>query len=386
MTTCDLETALEALEEGRFKEATSILEELVNKEGEDPDLLVYLGIAYVQSENPQSAVDVLKRADELVEEHCVVSLFLGRALKALGRLSEAESELRRAIRLDADVSEAWLDLANIYFSKREFGVALKILKEALEQYPMDAPLRGLCASCYRKLGDYSAEFEQWISLYNIQPDSYFAIWNCAHSLLVQGNVSDAKMYIELAGSMKPDDWHYLILESELCMQNDNFEKAEEFLNKVFQNDPNCVPCLARLAVIAHRNKSIQQCHSFVEKVEIAAEDNPQLWWAFQYIYSRVGWDSHLIDSLLEGTKLDVGAASVWIELAKVYSRKGMWEEAYNAWTKSFELRKYVKIQCPNCDTIIRIPYLPHIGFDFNEQQQCINCNSTIEIPKGLVFT
>ena len=383
--TSDLDTALEALEEGRFKEATSILEKLVDLEGDDPDLLVYLGIAYVQSENPQKAVDVLQRANELIEEHCVVSLFLGRALKALGRLDEAEAELRRAIRLDADVSEAWLDLANIYYSKREFGEAVEILNEALTQYPLDAPLRGLCATCFRKLGDFSAETEQWISLHNMQPDSYFAIWNCAYSLLIQGRADEAKEYVELAGSMQPDDWHYLVLESELCMQNDDFEKAEEFLNKVIQNNSSCVPCLARLAVIAHRNKSIGLCHSYVEKVEITAEDNPQLWRALHYIFSRVGWDSHLINCLLRGTKQDIGAASTWIELAKVYSRKEMWDEAYEAWTKSFELRKYVKIQCSNCDTVTRIPYLPHIGFDFNEQHQCSNCDSIIEIPQGLPF-
>ena len=133
MTNLDLDTALNALDQGRFEEATSILEKLIEIEGDDPELLVYLGIAYVQSENPQSAVDVLERADELVEEHCIISLFLGRALKALNRLDEAEAQLRRAIRLDAGVSEAWLDLANIYYTRNEFGIACAVLWNIKQQ-------------------------------------------------------------------------------------------------------------------------------------------------------------------------------------------------------------------------------------------------------------
>jgi tetratricopeptide (TPR) repeat protein len=383
MTISNLDTALKALDEGRFEEATSILERLIEIKGEDPDILVYLGIAYVQSENPQRAVDVLQRADEMIEEHCIVSLFLGRALKALGRVDEAEAELRQAIRLEADVSEAWLDLAHIYYSKGEYGTAIEILNEAFEQYPNDPTLHGLCGTCFHRLGDYSAETEQWKIIHKIQPESYFAIWNCAYSLLIQEKTSEAKEYVELAGSMKPDDYHYLILESELAIQNVDYEQAMKFLDKAMDQDPNCVPALARLAVIAHKNHSISKCHSYVEKVEFEMEDKPQKWWALQYIFSRVGWDSHLINCLIRGTKEDSGAAAPWIELAKVYGRKDMWDEAYPAWIRSFELRKYVKIECGECNNIMRIPYLPHIGFDFNEQRFCLQCNSTIEIPQGL---
>jgi tetratricopeptide (TPR) repeat protein len=383
VTTKDLDTALKALDEGRLEEATTILEKLLEKEGDNPDLLVYLGIAYVQSEDPKSAVEVLQQADELVEEHCVISLFLGRALKALGRLDEAESELRRAIRLDADVSEAWLDLANIYYSKKEYGTAIEILKEALTEFPMDTSLHGLCASCYHRLGDYSAESKHWITLLGEQPKSFFAIWNCAYSLLIQKRPNEAKEYIDLAGSMKPDDDHYLILESEFSMQNDDYKRAINFLNKVKERDPNCVPVLARLAVIAHRNHSIEECHAHIEKLETEVENNPRKWWALSYVFSRLGWDSQLIDCLLRGTEEDTGAAGPWIQLAKIYSQKEMWEKAYPAWIKSFELRKYVKLNCDGCNHAMRIPYSPRTGFDFDKQRLCQKCKNIIEIHQGL---
>ncbi|TET13308.1 MAG: tetratricopeptide repeat protein, partial [Candidatus Thorarchaeota archaeon] len=109
----DLSLALEALEGGRFDEAVVLLERLVELDDENPDILVYLGIAYVQTETPAKAVDVLRNASELVEEHSVLSLFLGRALKALGHLHEAETELRKAVRLDPRAQDAWRDLADV---------------------------------------------------------------------------------------------------------------------------------------------------------------------------------------------------------------------------------------------------------------------------------
>ena len=383
MTNLDLDTALNALDQGRFEEATSILEKLIEIEGDDPELLVYLGIAYVQSENPQSAVDVLERADELVEEHCIISLFLGRALKALNRLDEAEAQLRRAIRLDAGVSEAWLDLANIYYTRNEFGIALEILKEALDQFPGYAPLRGLCATTYRRLGDYSAETKQWINLHKIKPNSFFGVWNCAYSLLIQERISEAKTYIDLAGKLSPDDYHYLILESEVSIQNSDYQRAMKFLNKVIDRDPHCVPGLARLAVIAHKNGSNSECESYIERVKTEMKNKSGLWWALQYIYARVGWESQLIDSLIRGTIEDAGAAGPWIQLASIYGQKNMWDKAYPAWIKSFELRKYVKIHCDQCDHNVRTPYHPHLGFNFDEPCSCPKCNRIIEIPQGL---
>ena len=86
----DLARARKAIEMGQIDEALSILEPIVRHSYDDPDPLVYLGIAYVQAEKPQAAVSVLEDAKELVEDHPVIELFLGRALMALGRYEEAE--------------------------------------------------------------------------------------------------------------------------------------------------------------------------------------------------------------------------------------------------------------------------------------------------------
>ena len=56
------------------------LEPIVEEDEENVDAMVILGMAYVQAEMPEKAVEILEVADEQVEQHCVVELFLGKAL------------------------------------------------------------------------------------------------------------------------------------------------------------------------------------------------------------------------------------------------------------------------------------------------------------------
>ncbi|MBY8997770.1 MAG: tetratricopeptide repeat protein, partial [Candidatus Thorarchaeota archaeon] len=112
-----INSAMQALEEGRPHDAIDALEPVIEDDDENVDALVCLGMAYVQAELPEAAVRVLEQAEELVEQHYVVELFLGRALWALGKVDYAEDKIREAHRLDSSEPEVWLDLARILYRK-----------------------------------------------------------------------------------------------------------------------------------------------------------------------------------------------------------------------------------------------------------------------------
>ena len=117
-----------AIEEDRIDEAIEILEPKVKGYNPEPDSLVYLGIAYVQADRPKDAIKVLRRAQDMVEDHCVVALFLGRALRGVGKLDEAEEELRRAISLDSDEPENWSELGKLLYDKGTYKEDTQILE------------------------------------------------------------------------------------------------------------------------------------------------------------------------------------------------------------------------------------------------------------------
>jgi len=381
----DLSLALEALEEGRFDEAVKLLEKLAELENENPDVLVYLGIAYVQTETPAKAVDVLRKAGELVEEHSVLALFLGRALKALGHLQEAETELRRAVRLDPRAQDAWRDLANVLVAKQEYAAVIHVAEEGLERFPRDAALRILYALSLHRLGDYTASTEEWTKVYALRPDSLMTAVSCAHDFLLQGLYNEAHPFVSNASKLDDQDNRPKILRSEIHIQQGENKAALKILRTIVDSNSNDAPTLARLAVLAHRAGNSDARDEYIRRTEEAIIDIPQGWCALYYIYDHLAWNDEIVDCLVRGTLDDAGSASPWIALANVYTQLGKIEDAEHAWGISFGLRQYVKIHCASCGLDMRIPYQNGLYFDLSESRTCEKCGKAMSMPASLAI-
>ncbi len=380
-----LESAKRALEECRPRDAIIALEPLVEYDDEDVDALVYLGIAYVQAEMPEKAVEVLYRADELVEQHYVVELFLGRALWSLGKGELAEEHIQEALKLDPSEPEPWIDLGRIYLQRCEYRQALKHLEMALEQFSDDISIIFLHALVLYRLGDLTAATEQWAQVHRLQPELMTAISNYAYVLLLQERYFEAAPFVGYANTINPDDYRSLILLGELRFQSGDHEGALECFGKVLDTDPINIEALSRIAIIAHNSRDEKSCREYLSRAEMEMGRDPESWRGLCNAYPYLGlWDEYL-DCLIRWTYADVNAAAPWVILAKEYDRQGKLEHARNAWRMVFELRGYVKIRCPSCKTESRIPYDSLTGFDVYSDVICETCVKLIRMPTSLPF-
>ncbi|MFX1368270.1 MAG: tetratricopeptide repeat protein [Promethearchaeota archaeon] len=383
MTDKRLEKAIEALEEGKPLEAVQMLESLAQSDEDDADVLVYLGIAYVQSEMPEKAVEVLQRADDLIEEHSVVSMFLGHALRILGRYEEAEDELRRAIRLDPGQPEPWVDLARTFYSMNEYGGAVCFLEDAVEKFPQNREMRGLLALSLYRLGDFTTGAEQWAELLRLEPDLMSAISNYAYLMLIQNRPCDAEPFVGKAVTLAPNDYRSLILLGELRFQSGDHEGARECFLKALEDDPENVEALARLGVLAHHLRQPNLVHQYLEKAEAAVSEETGSWRCLCYAYLETGQTRNFLDCLVRWSESDPGAAAPWVELAVEYDKQGLLEHSRNAWRNVFELRRYVKIACSECHTCAKKTYDSEAGFDIYADIVCPKCGALIKMPFGL---
>lgn len=383
MTSEAIEDAKRALAECRFEDAISILEENLAEDETDPDTLVLLGIAYVQAENAEKAVDVLKTADELLEEHCVVSLFLGRALEALGQLDEAEIHLRRAIRLDPGEPEAWKDVGRILLAQKRYAELIETAREAVSRFSSNVYLRSLYAIGLYRLGDYTGACRQWYEVYKRRPESLLALSNFAYMLLKQGRLTKVKTYIEQATKIGPKDSRTLFLQGELNLQKRNFRKAKAFFEQALDKQPKNLTPLSRLAIVAHHEGKPDMRDDLITEIREIGRDNPHSWKALAYIYEQLGQIEKLVDYLLHFVSQNHCSAAPWVKLAAAYEKLGSVDEAEHAWTMSFKLRRYVKIHCRHCGTYLRLPYEKEEGFDIHRDRNCLECNSVIPMPDAL---
>ncbi|MGY5853099.1 MAG: tetratricopeptide repeat protein, partial [Candidatus Thorarchaeota archaeon] len=343
------------------------------------------GIAYVQTEQPEKAIEVLKKAEDQVEDHCIPCLFLGRALKSLGRLSEAESYLRRAVSLNPGTLEPWEDLGNILFSQKEYGPAIEVLKEATNRYPESASMRGLYAICLHRLGDYTGAEKEWAAVIEMRPDSVMAAANYAYILTILGRLDEATPVIEQLGKLDATDYRYFMLKGELLFQSERLEDAKHELEKVLDNGFSRIQVVTRLAVIEHSLGNKEMSDHYLKLAEDGIDEHPQCWRGLNFTYQEIGMEDKVIDALLHGTKADKGSAAPWVALAKEYRKLGQRDEEIHAWTMSFRLRGYIKLKCQSCEKDIRMPFDKGMRVDFDLTTTCESCTAPLPLLSSLSF-
>ncbi len=383
LTDESISRAVLALEEGRPSDAIEILKPIVDDENDEADALVYLGIAYVQNEQPEQAVEVLEKAQDLVEEHCVLSMFLGRALMILGKLEDAEIEIRRSIRLDPHHAEPWGDLGKILYKKRKYSEVTSTLRDAIERFPDSVDIRAMYALGLYKLGDFTAAAKEWEALHRLEPRLIAAVSNYAFLMLTLGRTYEAAPFVGHAHTLAPRDYRSLILLGELRFQSGEHEGARECFSEVLEQDQESVEALSRLAVLFHNVHEETASEECLRRAESLVDKDVENWRGLCYAYSMLGREQEFIDCLVKWTRADPTSAAPWVALAKQYDRVGLLEYSRNAWRVAFELRRYVKTRCEVCGCEERFPYSEQVGFDIYADRICSECGALIRMPSGL---
>ena len=281
-----LKAARDALEEERFEEAIDILENLLEDDETDPEVLVYLGIAYVQTEQPDKAIEVLRRAEDEVEDHCVLCLFLGRALKAHGDFDEAANCLRRAVDLEPSRPEAWEDLANVLYEMKEYGSTVKVLEDALNHLPENVSLRALNAISYYRLGDYTTAESEWALVTQQRPESIMALTNLAYMRVIQNHHSEIGDIVEKIRKIDSSDYRYLLLKGEMLLQKGEMEEAVKYCQKVIESHPTNIEALSRLVIAYHRLSQFEKRDEYLKLALDNMDNHTQCWRGLFDMYDK----------------------------------------------------------------------------------------------------
>jgi membrane associated rhomboid family serine protease/Flp pilus assembly protein TadD len=122
----------------RFDEATAEYERGLALDPNNPYLQVNLAGVYAYQKKTDKALELFKKAMPRVEPDASTSYLFATALKDAGRLTEAESNLRRAIQLDPKYADAHRLLAEILTSEGKKNEAATEIERA-NQLTKEAP-------------------------------------------------------------------------------------------------------------------------------------------------------------------------------------------------------------------------------------------------------
>ncbi len=108
-----LSQAMQLQLSGKFQEAANIYLTILQDDPEQPDALHLLGLIRMEQENDQEAVKLMEKALGLFPSASHFHHNISGLYRRMGRLEEAETRFREAIRLKPDYGEAYQGLAEM---------------------------------------------------------------------------------------------------------------------------------------------------------------------------------------------------------------------------------------------------------------------------------
>jgi tetratricopeptide (TPR) repeat protein len=165
------EKAQRALDDRRYKEAASLLKQLLDADADDFQAWTELGTARLMQNDATGAEEAYRRAAEVRPAFTLALLDLGRLLMAQQRYAEAVGPLSEAVRSRPDSADANYLLGETYLRVRKGSKAVPYLEAAARLGRADARLR--LATLYNAAGlkdRAAAEYEQYLAAKPDSPD------------------------------------------------------------------------------------------------------------------------------------------------------------------------------------------------------------------------
>lgn len=211
---------------------------------EQADIHMNIGNAYIQSGKYNSALKELLQAEKLgkpnprVHYSLAVSYYYGKGLNQL-----AIAELKKAVNLDADYSEAYNFLGVIYSSMEKWDQAIEAFEKALSNILYDTPAYAHynMGWAYYKKGDYGSALKQYELALVQDPDTVdlpLLEKNMGIVLLAQGRTADALKHLQKSIALMPSlaESHYWL--GRCYIEQKNLEKAEAAFQQVMKLAPD----------------------------------------------------------------------------------------------------------------------------------------------------
>jgi len=168
----------------------------------NPEVVLKLARILRTVERNEEALELFKRYQAMVPGDYQVLAHIGSCLSAMGRLNEAESYFRQALKgLDDPVTH--FNMALLLALTNRLDEAIAEYEEALERDPMHSDARSNLAAALARQGKLDRAARELRFLLEHDPENAGARTNLGLVLLQQGRVADAKGQLEEALRLDP---------------------------------------------------------------------------------------------------------------------------------------------------------------------------------------
>ena len=265
----------------RIDEATKLDDEILKVNPHEADALVFRGEIQLHNRDANGSVDSLQQAIKNDPNNGVAHYQLGLALEAQNNSAQAESELRQAVALRPDISDAQRALAGLQMQQKDFdglaqtaeqiihmapnspdGYLMRALADMNRQQfaPADQDLRKAAdlapasPAAYVQMGNlhslqkqYAAAIKFYQQALEHDPASTDALQGMMNTYLAQKQVDQAIAAAKAQIAKTPNSSGFYDLLGTALFQKKDFAAADAALHKSIELDGNNSDALVKLA-------------------------------------------------------------------------------------------------------------------------------------------
>ena len=172
--------------------ADQLLSTLIDKASTDPQLAMTLGVAYLQSNQPEKAETLLRRVVEARPTDADALYQYGKALGLTGKLPEAVENLKKARELAPGRSEIGLELAITYERMKNDDEAGKLYDELVAKNDASIETRSHAGKFYVRVKQLPKAGEQGAKIVAADPDHAAGHYLKGEGFMAQDRADDAR--------------------------------------------------------------------------------------------------------------------------------------------------------------------------------------------------
>jgi tetratricopeptide (TPR) repeat protein len=211
-----LSEAKKLYESGKYEEAVKLLNAILESDNNSLEALQLKGDCYQKEEKFVAALQVYDKAQLIYGESAVLNASHGSALLNLKQYRDAEKKIRKALKIDPTLPEAYYFMGNLKYFEFNTMMALKYYNQAIKLNPQYREALYMRAAAYAEMGNYKASLSDYEEVLLLDPSLGVARFNIAVIHLHHDDFEkSAKMLAEIdpASLPNPADYHFNLGEA-----------------------------------------------------------------------------------------------------------------------------------------------------------------------------
>jgi tetratricopeptide (TPR) repeat protein len=312
-----------------------------------------------------------ERALKVYDADSETFLIMGEAKIALGKFTEAQNFVGRAIEVDSTNADAQSLYAKVIVGIQGANAGITYLNDLITNYPRENKYRMALAEVYIQNDNYQSAEGILRQIISIETENKKAIITLGKVLRSLGRSNEALEQFFIAGVKDPNDAHPIFLAGELYFQTGKYaEAAQQFLQVLRQNprfplahfqrgrsllqlgqakealdesrleqalNPNLSEGFILSAEANYALKQFSQCSSDFQKAVAKNPQGSEIYVKMARCNRRAGSLDAALSLLREAEAKESGNPNVYKELGAIYQTKAMPDEALKAYDRYLAL-------------------------------------------------